>query len=110
MNSGGLFNAIQWVEQLLLGSVATIAAIIAVGLIGLLSLDGRLDWKRGARTILGCFLIFGAPIIAAGLILPTNPSILNAERESAEPSVAPPPLRPPEQYDPYAGAALPQGW
>jgi type IV secretion system protein VirB2 len=110
MSSGGMLAAVQWVEQLLLGSVATVTAVIAVGLIGLLSLDGRFDWKRGARTILGCFLIFGVPIIAAGLILPVDSSRPNVEPQNAEASIAPPPPRPAEQYDPYAGAALPQGW
>ena len=110
MTYQGLSGAIDWIEQMLLGSVATVVATLAVAITGLLLLNGRMDWRRGARTIAGCFLIFGAPIIAAGLLAPATSTSPGAVSPVLEPEVPPPPPRPPEAYDPYAGAALPSGW
>ncbi|MBG6118972.1 MULTISPECIES: TrbC/VirB2 family protein [unclassified Sphingobium] len=110
MNTPSLSGAVQWIESLMFGSLATIAATLAVAVIGLLLLDGRTDWRHGARTIIGCFLIFGAPLIAAGLLLPTNANAPNMSRLAVEAEVPPPPPRAPQQYDPYAGAALPANW
>ena len=42
-------------------------AVIAVGATGLLMLTGRIDWRRGAVVILGCFIVFGAASIVAGI-------------------------------------------
>ncbi|MCI4590391.1 TrbC/VirB2 family protein [Sphingobium sp. BYY-5] len=109
MQSTGLLAAIGWIETLLLGSTATIAATLAVAIVGFLLLEGRLDWRRGVRTLIGCFLIFGAPVIAAGLLAPASRTAVPREI-AAETEIPPPPPRPPEHYDPYAGAALPQGW
>lgn len=110
MKTPGLLDAIQWIESLMLGSLATIAATLAVAVIGFLLLEGRMDWRRSARTIVGCFLIFGAPLIAAGLLVPTHPSAPNMSHLAVEAEVPPPPPRAPQQYDPYAGAALPANW
>jgi type IV secretion system protein VirB2 len=30
-------------------------------------LTGRIDWRRGATVILGCFIVFGAAAIVAGI-------------------------------------------
>ncbi|KQN04359.1 hypothetical protein ASE85_04720 [Sphingobium sp. Leaf26] len=100
----------QWIERMMLGSLATIAATLAVAIVGFMLLEGRMDWRRGARTIVGCFLIFGAPVITSGLPVSVNASAPAMSRQTAETEVAPPPPRAPEQYDPYAGAALPPGW
>jgi len=51
----------------LLGNVATSLAVIAVGATGLMMLTGRIDWRRGGTVILGCFIIFGAAAIVAGV-------------------------------------------
>lgn len=110
MPPGNLNFAINWIEHMMLGSVATVVATLAVAITGLLLLDGRMDWRRGARTIMGCFLIFGAPIIAAGILPPATSASPTALRPAPEPEIAPPPPRPPEPYDPYAGAALPSNW
>ncbi|KQN10132.1 hypothetical protein ASE85_04220 [Sphingobium sp. Leaf26] len=110
MNATGLSGPIQWVEGLMLGSLATIAATLSVAIVGFLLLEGRLDWRRGVRTIVGCFLIFGAPVIAAGLLVPVNAAAPNVSSPTVEAEVRPPPPRAPQQYDPYAGAALPPGW
>jgi type IV secretory pathway VirB2 component (pilin) len=65
--TSALAEPLIWLQDTLLGTVATTIAIIAVATIGLLLLSGHIDWRRGATTILGCFVLFGAPAIAAGL-------------------------------------------
>ena len=42
-------------------------AIVAVAIIGLLMLTGRMNWRYGATVILGCFILFGATSIVAGI-------------------------------------------
>jgi type IV secretion system protein VirB2 len=51
----------------LLGTVATVVAVIAVATVGLLMLTGRINWRYGATVILGCFILFGAASIVAGI-------------------------------------------
>lgn len=106
----GLAEAIGWIEGLMLGSVATVLATVSVACVGLLLLDGRLDWKRGVRTVLGCFLIFGAPTLAAGIMGPTTSTSSASVYPAAESNVIAPPPRPPENYNPYSRAALPPDW
>lgn len=65
--SGPILNAVSWLEGTLLGNVATTLAVIAVGATGLMMLTGRIDWRRGAVVILGCFILFGAASIVAGI-------------------------------------------
>ena len=65
--SGPILNAVSWLQGTLLGNVATALAVIAVGATGLLMLTGRIDWRRGAVVILGCFIVFGAASIVAGI-------------------------------------------
>ncbi len=65
--SNVIFNAVSWLQGTLLGNVATALAVIAVGATGLMMLTGRIDWRRGATVILGCFIVFGAAAIVAGI-------------------------------------------
>jgi len=65
--SNPIFSAVAWLQGTLLGNVATALAVIAVGATGLMMLTGRIDWKRGATVILGCFIVFGAAAIVAGI-------------------------------------------
>jgi type IV secretion system protein VirB2 len=51
----------------MLGSVATIVAVIAVASVGFMMLTGRMNWRHGAVVILGCFILFGAASIVAGI-------------------------------------------
>jgi type IV secretion system protein VirB2 len=60
-------TAVGWVQGTLLGNVATSLAVIAVGATGLMMLTGRIDWRRGGTVILGCFIVFGAAAIVAGI-------------------------------------------
>lgn len=65
--SGPIVSAVQWLQGTLLGTVATVIAVIAVACVGLLMLSGRINWRHGAVVILGCFILFGAASIVAGI-------------------------------------------
>jgi type IV secretion system protein VirB2 len=65
--SGVIVSAVHWLEGTLLGTVATVVAVIAVAAVGLLMLTGRVNWRYGATVILGCFILFGAASIVAGI-------------------------------------------
>ena len=65
--SNVILSAVTWLQGTLLGNVATALAVIAVAATGLLMLTGRIDWRRGAVVILGCFIVFGAASIVAGI-------------------------------------------
>ena len=65
--SGVIVAAVRWLEGTLLGTIATVVAVIAVASVGLLMLTGRINWRYGATVILGCFILFGAASIVAGI-------------------------------------------
>lgn len=65
--SSPLIAALDWVQGTLLGNLATTAAVIAVAAVGFLMLTGRLDWRRGLTVVIGCFIVFGAVSIVAGI-------------------------------------------
>ena len=65
--SGVIINAVNWLQGTLLGTVATTVAVIAVAVVGFMMLTGRINWRHGAVVILGCFILFGAASIIAGI-------------------------------------------
>lgn len=65
--SGVIINAVDWLQGTLMGTVATVAAVIAVACVGFMMLTGRVNWRHGAVVILGCFILFGAASIVAGI-------------------------------------------
>ena len=65
--SGVIVSAVRWLEGTLLGTIATTVAVIAVASVGFLMLTGRINWRYGATVILGCFILFGAASIVAGI-------------------------------------------
>jgi type IV secretion system protein VirB2 len=65
--SGVIINAVNWLQGTLMGSVATTVAVIAVAVVGFMMLTGRINWRHGAVVILGCFILFGAASIVAGI-------------------------------------------
>jgi type IV secretion system protein VirB2 len=65
--SGVLVSAMNWLQGTLMGTVATVAAVIAVASVGFMMLTGRINWRHGATVILGCFILFGAASIVAGI-------------------------------------------
>lgn len=65
--SGPILAALGWVQGTLLGHVATTVAVIAVAMVGFMMLTGRINWRMGATVVLGCFILFGATTIVAGI-------------------------------------------
>lgn len=65
--SGPIIAAVDWVQSTVLGTAATAVAVIAVAFVGFMMLTGRMNWKHGITVILGCFIIFGATAIVAGI-------------------------------------------
>lgn len=65
--SGVIISAVNWLQGTLLGTVATVVAVIAIASVGFMMLTGRINWRYGAVVILGCFILFGAGSIVAGI-------------------------------------------
>lgn len=104
-----LVEAAIWWQTLATGTVATLTATIAVAIVGLLMLQGRLPLRRGVTVVLGCFMLFGARTIADGLLNVSHRA--TGETVAAQVPIPPAPVAtaPPQPtvYDPYAGAAVP---
>jgi len=65
--SGVIIGAVNWLQGTLLGTFATVVAVIAVAFVGFMMLTGRINWRHGAVVILGCFILFGAASIVSGI-------------------------------------------
>lgn len=97
----------RWIEGVMLGEIALGVCIIAVAFIGALMLTGRLPLRDGMRVVVGCFVLLGAPGIAAGLLdlgartspkeLPNLQSIGQGSARAELPEV---------EYNPYAQASV----
>ena len=112
-SGSSLVLAARWIETALLGTAATLVAIIAVAAVGYMLLTGRVDLRRGATVVIGCFILFGAREIAAALHALAATDASPGAIEST-PSEMPPLARnpatesvPARTYDPYAGASVP---
>src|SRR5438046_3308126 len=104
-------SAVGWLQTTLLGTIATTLAIIAIASVGFLMLTGRIDVRRAAQVVFGCFIIFGASTIASGVLGAVSGTVAGADLAQAPPppQLAQPPAYPKANstpYDPYAGAAL----
>lgn len=101
-----------WIEGTLTGSLATIIAVIAVAAVGVAMFEGRVDLRRGIAVIAGCFVLFGAPVISAGLLsLVARDDVVTMKLAPplwAVPAPIPPRLPEKAGFDPYAGAAVPR--
>jgi type IV secretory pathway VirB2 component (pilin) len=110
--SSVILPAVQWVQGVFLGNIATAIAIVAIASIGFAMLTGRIDVRRSGTIILGCFILFGASTIANGL----RGAAQNQDALYSEAAPVPPPVfaRPTKtdaanpSYDPYAGASVQQ--
>jgi type IV secretion system protein VirB2 len=60
-------GALQWMQNILLGPVATSLAVMAVAGVGFMMLTGRMNWRYGGTVIIGVFIIFGAPRLVASI-------------------------------------------
>lgn len=65
--SGPIVGALQWLQGTMLGTVATVVAVMAVAAVGFMMLTGRMNWRFGATVIIGCFVLFGAGAIVTGI-------------------------------------------
>tara|TARA_A100001391_G_scaffold1033_3_gene1425 strand:+ start:19226 stop:19516 length:291 start_codon:yes stop_codon:yes gene_type:complete len=65
--SSPINNAFSWMQQTMLGTVATTVAVMAVAAVGFMMLTGRMNWRFGATVVIGVFIIFGAGSIVAGI-------------------------------------------
>lgn len=101
-------QAAQWIAQLATGSIAEGAGTIAIAAVGFAMLAGRIDLRRGANVIIGCFILFAAPAMARTFMQWAGAG--EADRTAAyEPASLPTtPSGPPvaQPFDPYAGASL----
>jgi type IV secretory pathway VirB2 component (pilin) len=111
--SSVLVAAISWLQDVLLGTVATSIAVIAIAAIGFGMLTGRVNIRHGATVVLGCFILFGASTIVSGLRYAASgagvynpPPVIVAEPSAPSPPRVQP-TRAPAPYDPYAGASVP---
>lgn len=100
-------NAGAWVSDTLSGTLAVSLCVLAVAIIGLLMLTGRLPVRDAIRVVLGCSILLGAQTIVAGItgVLDTAAPASQATAVSIPVQPTPSPL-PPANYDPYAGASL----
>jgi hypothetical protein len=106
--SGALPAAALWVQGVLTGPAATGLATLAIAGTGFALLTGRIDWRRGLQVVLGCFLLFGAPLLVrelAGVVRGESAVVALPESTAALPLPSAP--KPPPQPDPYAGASVP---
>lgn len=107
-STGGLASATQWLADLLTGTLGASLAIVAIAITGLLMLQGRLSIRQAIRTIAGCFIVFGAPVMAKGLWESTRPQRTPIQIEASPRFTAPEiPAKPMTNPDPYAGASVP---
>lgn len=105
--SSPLQSAAGWMTELMQGPLVVTLCVIAVALVGFAALNGRLPVRMGARAVLGCFVVLGAPVIASMLMWqgeePSSQVVYQANGVASEPAR---PELPPANYDPYSGASL----
>jgi len=104
-----LWEAMRWIEQVLLGSIATAVAVLCIAAVGLMMLTGRLEIRRGLIVVLGCFVLFGSATIARGFRDAFGGPEYSEEIAGSvgpAPAAIPPPAVRPVSEDPYAGASV----
>lgn len=108
-NGNSLSQALLWLQELLLGRLGTAMAVLALAAIGFGMLQGRLSWRDGARVLSGCFILFGAPMIAAAIadLATSDSGALEATVQMPPALPSPIPDTPASDSDPYAGASVP---
>jgi len=98
-------SAGEWIVGLLSGTLATSLCIIAVAVLGMMMLTGRLPLRQGLQVVLGCFVLLGAATIAVELRqlgkAPQAGDVIEPDADLAKRR----PL-PPANYNPYEGASL----
>lgn len=109
--SSVLGAAVAWLQAALLGTVATALAVLAVAAIGFMMLTGRVNVRPALTVVLGCFILFGAARIVAGLRASVGAGDKAADvagpAAPPAPAAATPVAASPPLADPHAGASVP---
>lgn len=105
-SSQTLSTSVEWMSGTMLLETATALCVIGVALLGFAMLTGRFHVRKGFGVVVGCFLVLGAPSVAAGLL-----TMINSSHNPSNAKLPPSPLLPdareglqPATKDPYAGA------
>jgi type IV secretion system protein VirB2 len=107
--TGPVESSIDWLTGTMLGTVATSVCVIAIALIGFQMMSGKLPIMRGLRVIVGCFLLLGAPVVAASISGLWQRNAGQAALPPVSPQAEDPRVDlPPADYSPYAGASVRQ--
>jgi type IV secretory pathway VirB2 component (pilin) len=64
---GPVLRAVRWMEDSLVGVMATTLVVLVVGVAALAALSGYLNWRRALAVMVGFFVLFGATAILAGI-------------------------------------------
>lgn len=106
-----LVVAVGWLQSVMLGTIGSSISIIAVAAIGMMMLAGQLPLRRGSKVLLGCFILFGASSVASGIRGAVDAAFGSVDTSSSVSPVEPSPLSETlasqPNYDPYAGASVP---
>jgi type IV secretory pathway VirB2 component (pilin) len=100
--------SIDWINGALFGTLATSLCVMAIAILGMMLMAGRLSLRDALRMLIGCFVLLGAPTIALGLrgaVDGVSPPAAS-EAMSDPGAISQPAPLPPANYDPYAGASL----
>ena len=100
---GPIEGAATWLGELFFGPLTAAIAVVAIGWLGFRMLEGRMPVRAGLATIVGIFIIFGAPSIAASVIDIARQDVQTPHAESRgyeRPKQEPP--EPENDISPYA--------
>ena len=105
--AGAIETGVAWLASLATGNLALGLGVLAIGVIGLAMLSGRLSVRAGLRVVLGCFVLLGAPVIASSFVIAGQGGMGSYPGTQAPHSPEHPRAGlPPSAFDPYAGASL----
>lgn len=102
-------DAASWLQGTMLGSVATIIAVLAIAAVDVGLFSGRLNVRRGPTVVMGCCVLFGSGVIANALMALIDTPAPDGMVIAAEALPSPLDALPKSQavpYDPYAGASV----
>lgn len=68
MNDGSFHVLSFFIEGFLSGGIATSVAALAVAAVGFHMMSGRVSMRNALRVVVGCFILFGAPLIVGDLM------------------------------------------
>ncbi len=106
--TGAVGAAAEWLSGLATGTLAAALCAIAIALVGFMMLLGRVPVRSGFRTVIGCFILIGAPVLANALMELSEHSSADQAALAGWPAEQDPRVQVPSNFDPYAGASLRQ--